>query len=100
MGVAAKLRLLLCLAGASVQLLQHGGTQLLQVLPIQMRLLADAVDRQRVCGQALEDRNTRVISQLTNQSKESIKQGGCQRQTAPFKPSGRNALVLLLILED
>lgn len=52
-GGVATLLLLMCPAGAGVQLLQHDGTQLVEALTVQPRLLPDAVDTQHVCRQAL-----------------------------------------------
>lgn len=59
-GLRARLLLFPPPAGAGVQLLQHGGAELPQALLVQARLLADAVDGQRVGRQALQERGRRV----------------------------------------
>ena len=61
-GLAAQHLLLLHLAGSSIQLLQHGGAQLGQALPVQLGLLTDAVNGQRVCSQALGMRTNQSVN--------------------------------------
>lgn len=47
--VPTQLILIMCPAGASIQLLQHDGAQLAQTLLAQSRLLFDTVNRQYIC---------------------------------------------------
>lgn len=59
--VPAQLILIVCPAGAGVQLLQHDGAQLAQALLAQPRLLFDTVDGQYICRQALETRTQESV---------------------------------------
>lgn len=61
-GGVATLLLLMCPAGAGVQLLQHDGTQLVEARTVQPGLLPDAVDTQHVCRQALGTTTSNKVS--------------------------------------
>lgn len=59
--VLTQLILIMCPAGAGIQLLQHDGAQLAQALLAQPRLLFDTVNRQYICRQALETRTQKSV---------------------------------------
>lgn len=59
--VPTQLILIMCPAGAGIQLLQHDGAQLAQALLAQPRLLFDTVNRQYICRQALETRTQKSV---------------------------------------
>lgn len=61
-GGVGTLLLLMCPAGAGVQLLQHDGTQLVQARTVQPRLLPDAVNAQHLCRQALRSTTPKSVS--------------------------------------